>query len=679
MKKNYKVGVVGAGNMGSGIAQKMAQEGLNVTLVDMKDEYVERGLNIIKNMLKEGVDRGIFTEEKAEETLGRIKGTSSYEDLKDSDLVVEAIFEDKKAKGDLFVKLDKICDEKTVLATNTSSFYVEELAKRTNRPDRVLGMHYFYHPAKNRLLEVIPHEGTSEETTELALLIGKLHGKTNITVKDSPGFAVNRFFVPFLVSSVRAVEDGVADIATVEYGAKEAFGIGMGPYELMNVTGIPIAVHAANTLGNEVSPFYMPPKLLVDQNDSGKLWNFEGEVDKLKIQEVKDFLYGATLGAACQLVDEEVASIEDIDRGAKIGLRWKIGPFQLINKIGVEKAYENVKKINEKYPDFKVAKVLKEQSKKGVPFIFNFVDLSVEENIAYIKVNRPEAMNALNETVVSQLEDKFNLAEKDENVDAVVIEATGKTFIAGADIKFFVDNIKNDTIDKNVSFTVKGHEILRRLETSNKKTIALVDGLSLGGGSEVAFACQYIVATEEGSFGFPETGIGIYPGLGGMIRMERHLGKELAKYYVLTGKSLPAKTAHDLGIVTELVEPTGINKAIKNIVEGEKIDKYRERNIPEKFEEYKKIFKDENLKKLLSGNIPQNSDKEKTDKIKKILSRKAPLAIKIADELIDAQSEVDIDKAIELELDRLVEMFSTSDALKGLSARPGSKVEYEGK
>jgi len=122
-----------------------------------------------------------------------------------------------------------------------------------------------------------------------------------------------------------------------------------------------------------------------------------------------------------------------------------------------------------------------------------------------------------------------------------------------------------------------------------------------------------------------------------------------------------------------------INKAIKNIVEGEKIDKYRERNIPEKFEEYKKIFKDENLKKLLSGNIPQNSDKEKTDKIKKILSRKAPLAIKIADELIDAQSEVDIDKAIELELDRLVEMFSTSDALKGLSARPGSKVEYEGK
>ncbi|MEX2104678.1 MAG: 3-hydroxyacyl-CoA dehydrogenase NAD-binding domain-containing protein, partial [Bacilli bacterium] len=157
MANKFKVGVVGAGNMGSGIAQKMAQEGLEVILVDVTKEQVARGLSIINNTLEEGVKRGIFTEQQVKETIGRIHATSSYEALKDADLVVEAVFENLEVKGEVFKKLDVICDEKTILATNTSSLYVRDLAKFTNRPDRVIGMHYFYHPAKNRLVEVIPH------------------------------------------------------------------------------------------------------------------------------------------------------------------------------------------------------------------------------------------------------------------------------------------------------------------------------------------------------------------------------------------------------------------------------------------------------------------------------------------------------------------------------------------
>src|SRR5690606_21646637 len=111
------------------------------------------------------------------------------------DLVVEAVFEDLEVKGNVFKKLDKICNPKTIFATNTSSLFVKDIAQFTNRPEKVIGMHYFYHPAKNRLVEVIPHEGTSEETVETTLLIGKLHNKTCIVVKDSPGFAVNRYFV----------------------------------------------------------------------------------------------------------------------------------------------------------------------------------------------------------------------------------------------------------------------------------------------------------------------------------------------------------------------------------------------------------------------------------------------------------------------------------------------------
>lgn len=679
MKKRYRVGVVGAGNMGSGIAQKMAQEGLDVTLVDMNDESVNRGIDRIKKMLQQGVDRKVFTQEKVDEAVGRIKGTSSYEDLKGMDLIVEAIFEDKKIKGDLFEKLDSICEEKTIIATNTSSFYVDELAKRTKRGDRFVGMHYFFHPAKNKLLEIIPHDGTSSETVEKALLIGRLHGKTNIVVKDAPGFAVNRFFIPWYVSAVRCVEDGMADYATVEYAAKEAFSIGMGPFQLMNVTGIQVSKHAAQTLGEEISEFYDAPKLLVDQADSGEYWPFEGAVDHSKVEMVKDFMLGATLGVACQLVDEGVASLEDTDRGAKIGLRWRFGPFELVNMLGALKVLECVRFVNERYPDFTISKGLEEKAQLNESYEISYVDLDVKDNVAYITVNRPEAMNALNEITISQMEERFNAAESDPEVKGIVIAAEGKTFIAGADIKFFVNNIKNDSIENITAFTKKGHELLRRFETSEKKTVALVDGLSLGGGSELALSCQAIVATDKGSFGFPETGIGIYPGLGGMLRTERHIGKELAKYFVFTGRKITAQDAFDLGIVDAIVDPFETEKAIKDIVAEGKRDKYAGKVVPERFYEIKNMFSDENIGDVISGKPLDGFESEYAEKIQKIISQKAPVALRVANEVIDAYEGLSMDEAIELELERLVEVFGSDDSLKGLSAKPGSKVEYAGK
>ena len=139
MSQITKIGVIGAGNMGSGIAQKIAQEGLNVVVVDIKDDYVERGLGIIKQLLGEGVERKIFTPQQVEEILSRITGTTDFSAVADADLVIEAVFEDKQVKSDLFKKLDQLCDRKTILATNTSSFFVHEFALQTSRPDRFIG------------------------------------------------------------------------------------------------------------------------------------------------------------------------------------------------------------------------------------------------------------------------------------------------------------------------------------------------------------------------------------------------------------------------------------------------------------------------------------------------------------------------------------------------------------
>jgi enoyl-CoA hydratase/3-hydroxyacyl-CoA dehydrogenase len=246
--------------------------------VDIKDEFVERGLNNMRSTLNEAVDRKILKPAQVEEIMGRIHGTTNMEDLKDCDLVIEAVFEEIQVKKDLFANLDKICDEKTILATNTSSFSVDELSKVTKRPDRFVGLHFFYHPAKNRLLEIIPAPNTSAETLTASQKYSKLTGKTDILVKDSPGFAVNRIFAPFYNEAFRVFEEGIANAPTIDEAAKKLLGMGMGPFLLVNVTGVPIGYHTECTLYDELGIFYKPADVLKAQFESGENWPIVGDV-----------------------------------------------------------------------------------------------------------------------------------------------------------------------------------------------------------------------------------------------------------------------------------------------------------------------------------------------------------------------------------------------------------------
>lgn len=673
-----RAAVVGAGNMGAGIAQKMAQEGFSVTLVDTKSEYLEKGITTIKRMLGEGVERGVFSAYDADRAVSRIRGTVDYEELSSVDLVVEAVFESLEIKGEVFKALDRVAPEGAVLGTNTSSISVGRIASFTKRPERVVGMHYFYHPAKNRLLEVIPHPGTNPKALEKALLFGKLQGKTTIVVKDSPGFVVNRFFVPFLNESVRILEEGIAGIATIEEAARRAFQIEMGPFGLMNATGIPIAVHASTSLGKELGKFYETAGLLQRQMESGEDWELDGAVEESKVSAVMERLWAVTLGIAAHVVDEGVASVEDVDRGAKIGLRWTAGPFELMNRIGPRKVYEAAIAIHERNRAFSVPHVLEEYGLSGRSFVFRHVDLEVRGRIAFITINRPEAMNALNPEVIEQLEAGFERAEGDSRVDAIVLRGAGKAFVAGADIKFFVDNMREKRLDRTVEFTKRGHELFLKIEDSAKLTLAVVDGLSLGGGSELALACQAIVATEAGSFGFPETGIGIYPALGGTIRLARQVGAELAKYYLFTGKTLRAAEAFELGIVSALAEPANLEEVIRSVVEAGRPEKYRPREIPQAYRERRTICSKANAQALLDGRLATGVDPEFAAQTAKIIASKAPIALRIVDRVIDEGTSLSIRDAVGLELDHLIEIFSTKDALAGLSARPGRGAPFHG-
>ena len=675
MAELKRIGVVGAGNMGSGIAQKLAQEGFEVVMHDVKPEFVDRGLERIRGLLGEAVERKIFRPEQVERILGRIRGTTDLADMAGCDYVIEAVFEDEGVKRQVFAELDRVCKPDTILATNTSSFYVSRLAEATRRPDRFVGLHFFYHPAKNRLVEVIPGDATSPGVVEASVRFSKQMGKIPILCKDRPGFVVNRFFVPWLNESVRLLEQGAADIPTIEAAAKKAFRIGMGPFQLMNVTGVPIAYHAEATLGRELGSFYEPVALLKAQGEKGEPWDISGEPDESKFQVVADRLLGVVFQVVGEILDEEVATLEDTDRGAKIGLRWAAGPFEMMNRIGVDRAIGLAEAFCREF-GHPLARSLAARKGAG-PWPIRVVDLAVADGIATITINRPEAMNALNQAVVEQLEQVFDEAVARPDVKAVVIEGAGKAFVAGADIKFFVDNIEAGRIPDIVAFARRGQKVLRKMETSPKPVIAKVDGLSLGGGTELALACTAVVATEKGSFGFPETGIGIFPGLGGTQRTARMVGKELAKYLVFTGQVLDASTARELGLATHFATSAEADAFIRDLVaKGEFPDKYAPKPVPAGWGPVVEAFSDAHVEEILQGKAP-NED-PRVQKAAKAIARKAPLAVRMANRIIDEGIRKDLEEALELELAHLGEIFATRDALTGLKSVGRYRPEFKG-
>ena len=675
MQPVQSVAIIGAGNMGSGIAQKTAQEEFDVQMVDREAKWVERGQTIIADFLSEAVERRIFSPDQVEQIKGRITGVVGTENTAaDTDLVIEAVFEDFDIKSTVFNTLNEVCGEGTILASNTSSLSVNELALASGRPDRFVGLHFFYHPAKNRLVEVIPGEDSSQDTIARTVQYCRGLGKVVILCKDRPGFVVNRFFVPWLNEACLLLQEGIASAAAIDAVAMKAFRIGMGPFALMNLTGPPIALHSTDYLAEQLeTPRYVGAENLREMVDAGEQWEIGEDTDcsDEAAEMIRTRLLGQVFAVAGQIVDEEVCSLEDVDRGAKVGLRWARGPFELANRLGIDSA----KAMAEDYcelANFPVPEIWKRDGE----FSFSYVDLDISDGIATVTINRPEAMNALNETVVNQLGDALDKANSDNSVRTIVLDGAGKAFVAGADVKFFVDKIRADSFPDIYDFTANGHAVQNKLESSSKTTIALTTGLALGGGLELAQSCDYRIGTRRSQFRFPETNIGIYPGLGGTQRTVRICGVEAARWAVLAGNFMDSKTASALGILTHLVEPADVNDTMERVAsEGKPANKYpgTPKNANHPVAAFaNSFFSDGNMSMLLNGTCPDGFDAEDRNvgRQLKSLSRTAPIALRMASELLDGAVETggDLNAGLALELSSLEDIFSTADALEGLSA-----------
>ena len=267
-----KIGVLGTGTMGAGIIQVLAQNGYEVVMRARREASVEKGLATVNKNLEKMVAKEKITAEEKEAIMGRITGSTDINIIADADLVIEAATEDMEAKKALFAELDALCKPETIIATNTSSLSITEIAAATNRPDRVIGMHFFNPVPAMKLVEIIKGLATSEETKATILELTAALGKTPVEVEEAPGFVVNRILIPMINEGIGILADGVADAKGVDTAMKLGANHPMGPLELGDLIGLDVCLAIMDVLYTEYGdPKYRAHTLLRKMVRAGKL------------------------------------------------------------------------------------------------------------------------------------------------------------------------------------------------------------------------------------------------------------------------------------------------------------------------------------------------------------------------------------------------------------------------
>jgi enoyl-CoA hydratase / 3-hydroxyacyl-CoA dehydrogenase len=624
------VAVLGGGNMGSGIAQACAQAGLEVRVRDIDAPALERGRGLMAKMLQGAVDRRKMTAAQRDQVLGRVSfGTDLEAAVRGADLVIEAVFEEEKVKRELFDALAPLVEPRAVVATNTSSLSVSRMAEGFPHPERFAGLHFFYPAAINKLVEIIAGRATDRSTLDRLQRFVYRTRKIPIETADAAGFCVNRFFVPYLNEATRLAEEEVASLATIEEVGRELFGATLGPFELMNVTGIPIAFHAESSLYRAFGPAYAPSKLLEAQFRRGTPWDWKStEVDPTKKPAVRDRFLGLTIGIATRLVEEGVATPEATDRGAIVGLRRRWGPFAQLSGVGVAEGLGLVEGYARSWPgNFPVAGSLRERAARGVRrWPMRLVRTERAGAVAWVLLDRPEVLNALDSDLLVQVEDAFRELEPTPGLRVVVLAGSSPVFAAGADI----EEMRGKSHPEGVEFGFLGQRVAERIERFPTPVIALVEGYAFGGGLELALAADFIVAAEGSLLGLPEVGLGIHPGMGGATRLTRLIGRARTKLLVYTGARVTAEEAFRLGFVAKLV--------------------------------------------------PAESARADTAALAETIAGNAPLAVRWVKQVIDRGADASTASALHLEAESAGHTFATSDRVEGMTAfHERRKPRFEGK
>lgn len=645
--------------MGHGIAEIISLSGFEVNLVDIKEEILKKAIEKIKESLERLLKKGNISDKQYNETLDRIKTFTNLEEaVKDVQLVIEAVPENLELKRSIFKKLDELTGRDVILATNTSNIRITQIAEGLKYPERVVGMHFFNPPVIMKLVEVIKGEFTNDDVVEKAFDFSKKLNKVPVKVmKDTPGFIVNRITAPESLYFCLIIQNGIAKPEEVDAFIKMQ-GLPMGPYELMDYVGLDIVYDSLKYYSKEISPEYGRCKVYAELVEKGNLGKKTGRgfydwssgrpsfanvkpTDKISLLDI----LALEINEAVKLIEEGVASPEDIETAVRLGLNRPFGPItvakNLTNQEVKQKLHELYKKFNCSvfYPArsieegkmreaiegrilLKEEKVKVEKPVEEVTFKQIILDFPVEK-VARITINRPR-LNTISFEVLEELDKALDSLWNNQEIRVIILTGQGSNFSAGADLSTFVANSF-----QFLELSRRGERVFRKLSEIPKITIAALKGYVLGGGFELALACDLRIATEDCILGFPELTLGLLPAWGGSQRLAKLIGISRALDLILTSKRITGKEAFDYGLISKL-----------------------SKNVDEE---------------------ALNFSKELADKI-------APIAAALAKRLVNKASEVPSDIGLEMESFSAGVLFSTEDLKEGISAfLQKRKPEFKGK
>jgi enoyl-CoA hydratase / 3-hydroxyacyl-CoA dehydrogenase len=587
-----KAAVVGGGTMGGEIAQAIAASDIPVVVKDIDqklvDAAVEKARAVTEGQLARLVKKEKLSQEQADarltEVMGLITGTTSYADFGDVDFVVEAVPERMEIKQAVFRELDAATPGHAILSSNTSSLSITEIGEATLRPDQVVGFHFFYPASVMPLVEVIASEDTSQETATAAYNFAQAIRKQPIVCGEVPGFVVNRVLMATMGEIWRAQEEQGLSLKEIDEAIAAAKAAPMGPFFLTDLLGLDTVLHVAEHLNKSYGESFYVHKGLQGLVADGKLGaksggegffkegeqNVPGDAEP-DTEELVAMFTGRALIEACQLVEEGVCSVRDIDLGmmAGAGLDPRKGlfpPFWKADLEGLDTILERIEQLEEKHGERFVPPVtlkrLVAQGRLGLKAGQGFyaypqpdegeqaetVKLETRGDVAIAWLaNAP--MNAISPDVIRDLGKVWEQVKAADGIGAMVIASSiPVVFSAGADIKAFT---QMDEGAEELLHTA--HALLRELGTDGVATIAAVNSIALGGGCELAMACDVRIAAEAAVFGQPEIKLGIVPGFGGTQRLPRLVGPNKALEMNLVGDAVLAGEALEFGLVNRVV------------------------------------------------------------------------------------------------------------------------------
>jgi enoyl-CoA hydratase / 3-hydroxyacyl-CoA dehydrogenase len=589
----FKAAVVGAGTMGGQIAQTIAAAGIDVVLKDVKQELVDAGIqearNVTQGQIARLVDKGKLTEEQAaaqvDELVARIQGTTSYSGFGDVDFVIEAVPERMVIKQAVFSELDAATPGHAILASNTSSLSISEIADATLRPDKVVGFHYFYPAAVMPLIEIVRGQDTSEETVSAVLNLAQAIKKQPIVCDEVPGFVVNRILNSGISEIWRAQEERGLSIKSIDDAVGAANVVPMPPFVLIDLLGLDTVFHVAEHLNDSYGDrFYVhrgmgrlvaEGKLGAKTGGSGFYADGEPQIEgdgEADGEELAELLSLKSFVEACLILEEGVCTTREIDLGLMAGAgldprRGLLPPFMKADATGLDVVLERLEARQESHGErFAPPTILRRLvaqgrlgAKAGQGFYpYPQADEGDQTETVKLETRGDHAIawlangqvNPISPDVIRDLGTVWNRVKEAGEVRALVIaSASPVVFSAGADIKAFTQ--MDETTGRELIDS--GHALMRDLGRASIATIAAVNSLAFGGGCELAMACDVRIAAESAVFGQPEIKLGIIPGFGGTQRLPRLVGQNKALEMNLLGDAITAEEAYEYGLVNRLV------------------------------------------------------------------------------------------------------------------------------